>query len=273
MKVKMKDTAAFITEIKKIVNDNSSMLEELAPDSIQCVWQNINRATNILFKCFETTQGIESQQHFDSLLMLANVITDVINATISICGGFWRGPGTILRGAWEDLACIIVIRDNSDKYEQFKCGKFKATKAITLAKEIYPEFGKYYGLLSNIHTHASYDFIGRSGIKLKDSLGVSIIKPLDPKKLPLSLLLDCSFVVRQAGAIVELCSARILDELHYWRIISDDRLQEKLDTEEDILIQKLMDKIGVQLAGKESYNELFQRTLTLTRPPDVNKEN
>ena len=247
----MEGVKAFIAEIEGIAAKNSSIMEDQAADAVHCVWHNIARAKDVIFNCFRVNQGMKDRLCFDCLLMLTNVLSDVIDATISTCEGFWRGPGTVLRSVWEDLACVVAIKHDREKYERFKVGKFSAKEAITPAKIIFPEFGKHYGLFSNRYTHLKYDSLGRSGTTFEKSSGVSVIKTLDPEKLPLGLLLECARTARYAGAIAELFASRLLDEFYYWRKDSADHLQEHLDTAEDTLIKGLMKRVEISLAKRK----------------------
>jgi len=232
----------FVSEIKEIVANNTVFAENSTPDGIQCVWKNVFRSKDIIFNIMKATRLPKDERCFVTLLMLTNVLTDVINAALAICQGFWRGPGIILRGAWEDMACAIVIKNDSDKYHRFKNGKFPATEAITPAKEIFPEFGEHYGLSSKVYAHTEYDFIGRCNFRTEKGDRVVLTPTVDSTRSLYVPLLQCALIARYVGAIAELCSVGLIDEFYYWRKMADDSLITYHDTEEDDLIKNLEKK-------------------------------
>ncbi len=83
----------FVSEITEIVANNNVFTENSAPDGIQCVWKNVFRSKDIIFNIMKATHLPKDERCFVALLMLTNVLTDVINAALSICQGFGEAPG------------------------------------------------------------------------------------------------------------------------------------------------------------------------------------
>ncbi len=245
----MDELTSFIANVEQAIRDNTDTLDSECASAVQCVWRNIGCAKDVLHGCFAAKS--KPPECFDSLLMLNNVLIDVINAFLGIRQGYWRGPLTILRAAWEDLACAVAIRDNPQIYEKFKKGKYSPTDAVTYVTKMFPEVGRQYGTLSNGATHAKYFGLGRGVVRDDKGHMLSVVPVYGLHGMPLVDLLNCAFAARYTGAMAELCTARLIHNLYYWHRSENDQLAENLLTEEDLLIKALMVEAHAEVSKRE----------------------
>ncbi len=222
------------------INENLSKYESLNHKLIYCAWHNLFESTQVLFKCLKYfSPGVPDR---DSMIILlsTNTLSDILNSLLSTCSGFTRGPGIILRGAVENLICIIIISNDPSKYEDYKHDRFDIPSHLSKAKETFPEIGKYYGLLTNTFTHEKYEMSARS-FTVGDSFAeFSLLPSLSHIKSNNILLLIISLISRFTGSIIEYCYLNKLTDFYYYRKIDNDHIIEFKDTPGDQLIKNIL---------------------------------
>lgn len=84
--------------------------------------------------------------------------TKTIEASMDLLRrGYRYQVGMLTRNAVEAIATVFCFALDADTLEKVKAGKFKSSKAISIAKKMVPQFGQLYGSLSSNFTHLNID--------------------------------------------------------------------------------------------------------------------
>ena len=241
----------FISKIEEATKSNADEINRIAPEAVRSAWHIMITAKNIVFKSIVASSKSDDSLKA-SLLLLHNCLTDLVEALIGCRAGFLRGPGTILRCIWENVALAVVIFKDPTKYTKYKVGKLDPSKAVTDAKKIFPEFGSTYGDFSGFFVHESFKTIER-GVEREGGQVIYTLVPQTRSRLgPLLLLLEIAWCARYVALVAEYCSVSYLSEFHFWRKIGNDHLKELKDTEDDRLIKTLIDEFEKEISLAES---------------------
>jgi hypothetical protein len=242
------NTKLFSNQLQEQIISNAAILEKAASLAVECAWQNLYRANQTLFKCIRANSDWDSKSvNTSCCLLLTNVQSDILNALLSTIDGFYRGPGVILRAVVENMACTIVIKSDPKKFEEFVQGKLEINKTIKPAKELFPEIGKYYGLLSNHFVHEGFDTIARSIKPVGQDVDFSLLPEISINDLSVVPLLSLAFLARFSGLLAEFCMAHLLKDFYYWRKNSENQLVEFTQNKEDQLINRLISEARISL--------------------------
>lgn len=110
--------------------------------------------------CFAllTSGTLKATQENDDLRiacseLLSNCLNSIAAATYLVRGGFVLQPGTVVRSSLETMAVVLHILQFQNELELHKKNKLESTRTISSAKNIFPPFGQFYGLLSKNFTH------------------------------------------------------------------------------------------------------------------------
>ena len=231
----------FIKQLQDQMVLNSKIMEEKVPLAVECAWQNLYQATQVLSKCVRANPNWDSNA-VDAycLLLVMNSLSDILNALMSMLHGFYRGSRVILRSVLENLALSIVIKNDQKMYAKYVEGKLKTNETIKPAKKIFPEIGEYYGLLSNYFVHEKFDTLGRNLRPHGQDVGIYLLPEVSKDDLQIPALLTIAYFSRFSGSLAEFFMAPILNKLYYWRKKSHDELVEFKQNPEDLLVNELI---------------------------------
>jgi len=206
-----------------------------------CVWTNINMATQILLISIREI-GINATEKESILIRnFINVLSDILNSFLSVTAGFLRGPGVILRSVIESIACLIVIKMDVNKFNQYINNKLDPTSQITPAKKYFKEIGQINGMLTNTFVHEKIETINRCTVINNENIELSLLPNIEDIDFQFVYLLLISRLSRFVGGFCEYCFQDKFSQLHYWTRTKRNTLKENKNTNEDLKIQKLIE--------------------------------
>lgn len=157
-------------------------------------------------------------------MLLWQAANTLVAAYQSIRVGFPVEAIVITRHALELQALALQLFLEPGKLKRFKNGSLGPTRCITAVKKIFPNFGKQYGLLSDI-AHPKYKTLGTHLHQEADGRVVLLIgaglpggKPRLVRSATTRLLVG--LVENQSSllhASIELLSLEEVLEAHYWK--------------------------------------------------------
>lgn len=101
-------------------------------------------------------QNTVSDLEFNIAMLLWRGMNTIIASCELIRGGYGIEPLVVARNALETSATALDLLLNPGKYKDFKRQKYKSSNAISVASNIIPIFGKFYGILSNNYSHIAF---------------------------------------------------------------------------------------------------------------------
>jgi hypothetical protein len=180
-----------------------------------------------------------SHRDMTVLLMCCNCLSDLVAGIQSLMLGMHRPSGTIFRACTENVALAIAIELREEVFTKYRDGKFRTPDAIGIAKEVIPQIGKVWGVLSEKFVHEPHETIGRAIRQTDSTLEFMLIPPIDgtglvPQLLLLNQAAMCSIMI---GEVIEWAFAEYLREMTYWNHVEGEQLVTKGTKGKEIAFQ------------------------------------
>ena len=184
-----------------------------------------------------------------SILILRNIISDLCCCLDSLERGGNRTITNNLRMAFEDYCCAIAIQWNPKAYSLFLKKKLDIPRQVSFAKkyrEGYEDFGKIYGMLSDISHHSKLSLVTRQVLFIeRDIVYYAHLKPINPNKLifQASSLRFIAFLLIEVGTMAEEICIDLI-ERPYFGIKTFEGYQKNLNIPEVIFSIKFDEKVS-----------------------------
>lgn len=224
-------------EFKDLVLDNLFVITKNAAQLFDNVYrENTNAFADDLGHCFELLiQKIDREDALSvpeplwrAYMLLWQAANTLIAAYQSIRVGFPVEAIVVVRHAMELQALALAFFREPETYTKFKKGDLKATVCVSIAKTLLPDFGKQYGMLSDL-AHPSDKFVGThlhqesdDKVTLLIGAGLPDGKPRLVREAVTRMLIQ---VVENQSALLhasaELFSLEGVKEPHYWKKVSE----------------------------------------------------
>jgi hypothetical protein len=150
---------------------------------------------------------------FQCAELMINSLNTFSAAVQTLRSGYFMAPGILARNIVETIAVVVHLMTTPGDLAKFQLGNFSSPKALSAAKKMIPEFGHWYGFLTEQFSHIGKLHHTIQPIKLYDGMS-------EPLKLNLALLrvsLWLSYIT------AELLFIDCIAEPRYWRRIGDDQ--------------------------------------------------
>jgi hypothetical protein len=222
-------------EYKDLVLDNlfvvtknaAQLFDNVYREHTDALTDDLGHSFELLIKRIDTKDVMSVPEPlWQAYMLLWQAANTLIAGYQSIRVGFPVEALVIARHAMELQALALAFFLNPKNFTEFKKGELKATDCISRVKGLFPEFGKQYGILSEI-AHPSAKFIPAFLHKDEDKVmllvgaGLPDGKPRLIREAVTRMLIQ---VIENQSAIlhasIELISLDEVAEPRYWKKVS-----------------------------------------------------
>lgn len=191
----------------------------------QLMWTIIDEVGDILSNGLQELDyalfGADQEALEATELLLASCFADLVSAANCLDQGIPHSATIILRPVSESIGVALALSDPAqfDLYKN-RPNQFSAPKAVSRAKDMFPQLGPHYGALTKLATHPGYPMLGRAIYEQNGEVFLALLPPVERMGGVYQIMASNSVALTaiMIGEAFELSFARSLKSLRYFKI-------------------------------------------------------
>lgn len=167
-------------------------------------------------------ENAEGAPDADLLLRLGHILENALESSLGALQltrhGFGLQPGMLLRSVVEGVSVVFDVVVNESSTKKYRRGKYSPTGSATRASSVFKFLGRFFGTLSESHTHIK---AGHEQYRARSAVDDTAAANLSLVKVGVALV----------GLAAEFLFQRSAAQPRYWKRHRDGSLQFAPDTD------------------------------------------